>query len=196
MRTDQKCLLTRVQLLQIFAGYRPISAQAVLRPIPRFMVKRLKARNEARKGRGFGFVTLGSEALQQQAVREMDGRTVQGRQIDVKVAIDKPYEEDGVVEVQAENQVKTENQVQARDLHLAEVQIDVENQSQAETLSRVNNEALVEKQVGSNTACDMPYTVSEQMVDRALLKIEQWCDSWLSGHVPETDWYTFKDCLD
>lgn len=61
------------------------------------MVKKLLARGEPRKGRGFGFVTLGSEALQEKAVQEMHGKEVSGREIAVKVAIDSPgKEEDGV----------------------------------------------------------------------------------------------------
>ena len=59
------------------------------------MVKKLQARNEPRKGRGFGFVTLGSEELQQKAVAEMNGKEIEGREIAVKVAIDSPGKEDG-----------------------------------------------------------------------------------------------------
>ena len=60
------------------------------------MVKKLQARNEPRKGRGFGFVTLASEELQQQAIKEMNGKDVDGREIAVKVAIDSPGKEDDV----------------------------------------------------------------------------------------------------
>ena len=48
---------------------------------------------EARKGRGFGFVTFTDEDSQRKAVEEMNGREVEGRAISVKVAIDKPKEE-------------------------------------------------------------------------------------------------------
>jgi RNA recognition motif-containing protein len=58
------------------------------------MVKKLQARNEPRKGRGFGFVTLGSEELQKKAVEEMNGKQIEGREIAVKVAIDSPGKED------------------------------------------------------------------------------------------------------
>jgi RNA recognition motif-containing protein len=58
------------------------------------MVKKLQARNEPRKGRGFGFVTLATEELQQQAVAEMDGKEIEGREIAVKVAIDSPDKTD------------------------------------------------------------------------------------------------------
>jgi RNA recognition motif-containing protein len=58
------------------------------------MVKKLQARNEPRKGRGFGFVTLASEELQQKAVAEMNGKIVDGREIAVKIAIDSPGKED------------------------------------------------------------------------------------------------------
>jgi len=66
------------------------------------MVKKLQARNEPRKGRGFGFVTLGSQELQQKAVEEMNGKEIEGREIAVKVAIDSPGKEDGT-EAAAEN---------------------------------------------------------------------------------------------
>jgi RNA recognition motif-containing protein len=59
------------------------------------MVKKLQARGEARKGRGFGFVTLSSTEQQQKAVNEMNGKEIEGREIAVKVAIDSPGKEDG-----------------------------------------------------------------------------------------------------
>jgi RNA recognition motif-containing protein len=58
------------------------------------MVRKLQARNEPRKGRGFGFVTLESEELQQKACSEMNGKEIEGREIAVKVAIDSPGKED------------------------------------------------------------------------------------------------------
>jgi RNA recognition motif-containing protein len=58
------------------------------------MVKKLQARNEPRKGRGFGFVTLASEELQKKACEEMNGKEIEGREIAVKVAIDSPGKED------------------------------------------------------------------------------------------------------
>lgn len=58
------------------------------------MVKKLQARNEPRKGRGFGFVSLESEEQQQKAVSEMNGKEIEGREIAVKVAIDSPGKED------------------------------------------------------------------------------------------------------
>ena len=58
------------------------------------MVKKLQARNEPRKGRGFGFITLGSEEMQQKAINEMNGKEVEGRVIAVKVAVDSPGKED------------------------------------------------------------------------------------------------------
>jgi len=64
----------------------------VPRQIPRFVIKKLAARGEARKGRGFGFVTFADESAQKKAVEEMNGREVEGRAISVKVAIDKPTE--------------------------------------------------------------------------------------------------------
>jgi len=62
------------------------------------MVKKLQARGEPRKGRGFGFVTLGSEELQQKACSEMNGKEIEGREIAVKVAIDSPGKEDDHLE--------------------------------------------------------------------------------------------------
>ena len=69
-----------------------------MRPIPRFMIKKLQARNERRKGRGFGFVTLSSEEEQNKAVQEMNGKEIEGREIAVKVAIDSPGKEDDAVD--------------------------------------------------------------------------------------------------
>jgi RNA recognition motif-containing protein len=87
-------LIYSVQLKELFAAYEPSSAKIALRPIPRFMVKKLQARNEPRKGRGFGFVTLASEEQQQKAVAEMNGKEIEGREIAVKVAIDSPDKTD------------------------------------------------------------------------------------------------------
>ncbi|EEH33864.1 hypothetical protein PAAG_04913 [Paracoccidioides lutzii Pb01] len=86
--------LSEEKLKELFAAYEPVSSKIALRPIPRFMVKKLLARGEPRKGRGFGFVTLGSEALQAKAVAEMHGKEIEGREIAVKVAIDSPGKED------------------------------------------------------------------------------------------------------
>lgn len=86
--------LTEEKLKELFTAYQPLSAKIALRPIPRFMIKKLQARGEARKGRGFGFVTLASEELQQQAVAEMNGKEIEGREIAVKVAIDSPDKTD------------------------------------------------------------------------------------------------------
>ena len=58
------------------------------------MIRKLQARNEPRKGRGFGFVTLSSEELQQKACNDMNGKEIEGREIAVKVAIDSPGKED------------------------------------------------------------------------------------------------------
>lgn len=87
-------LISRTQLLEIFKDYSPTAAKIALRPIPKFMVRKLQARNEPRKGRGFGFVTLSSEELQQKACSEMNGKEIEGREIAVKVAIDSPGKED------------------------------------------------------------------------------------------------------
>ncbi|KAK3390997.1 hypothetical protein B0H63DRAFT_493121 [Podospora didyma] len=86
--------LTEEKLKELFTEYQPSSAKIALRPIPRFMIKKLQARGEPRKGRGFGFVTLASEELQQKAVEEMNGKIIEGREIAVKVAIDSPDKTD------------------------------------------------------------------------------------------------------
>jgi len=86
--------LTEETLKDLFQAYEPSSAKIALRPIPRFMIKKLQARGEPRKGRGFGFVTLASEEMQQKAVEEMNGKEIEGREIAVKVAIDSPDKTD------------------------------------------------------------------------------------------------------
>lgn len=102
LQHPRRTKLTRQQLLEIFKDYEPQSAKIALRPIPRFMVKKLQARNEPRKGRGFGFVTLASEELQQKACSEMNGKEIEGREIAVKVAIDSPGKEDQAPDSAAE----------------------------------------------------------------------------------------------
>lgn len=82
--------LTEDKLKELFADYQPEAAKIALRPIRPYMVRILAARGEARKGRGFGFVTLATEEMQQKAIAEMNGKTVEGREIAVKVAIDNP----------------------------------------------------------------------------------------------------------
>jgi RNA recognition motif-containing protein len=82
------------KLKELFKDYEPVAAKIALRPIPRFMVRKLQARNEPRKGRGFGFVTLSTEEMQQKAIGEMNGKEIEGREIVVKVAIDSPGKED------------------------------------------------------------------------------------------------------
>ena len=58
------------------------------------MIRKLQARNEPRKGRGFGFVTLPTEEVQQKACADMNGKEIEGREIAVKVAIDSPDKTD------------------------------------------------------------------------------------------------------
>ncbi|KAK9778345.1 putative RRM domain-containing protein [Seiridium cardinale] len=100
--------LTEEKLKELFAAYEPSSAKIALRPIPRFMIKKLQARGEPRKGRGFGFVTLASEELQQKAVTEMNGKEIEGREIAVKVAIDSPDKTDEEANIPAESETKEE----------------------------------------------------------------------------------------
>ncbi|KAH6856430.1 hypothetical protein B0I37DRAFT_75595 [Chaetomium sp. MPI-CAGE-AT-0009] len=98
--------LTEEKLKELFDAYQPLSAKIALRPIPRFMIKKLQARGEPRKGRGFGFVTLASEELQQQAVAEMNGKEIEGREIAVKVAIDSPDKTDDAEDTNGAEQVE------------------------------------------------------------------------------------------
>ncbi|KAI6780425.1 Single-stranded TG1-3 DNA-binding protein-like protein [Emericellopsis cladophorae] len=100
---------TKVMLINLFKDYQPTSAKIALRPIPRFMIKKLQARGEARKGRGFGFVTLASEELQQKAVAEMNAKDIEGREIAVKVAIDSPDKTDEEANTPADETTKQEN---------------------------------------------------------------------------------------
>jgi RNA recognition motif-containing protein len=88
--------LSEEKLKELFLPYNPVQAKIALRPIRPFMIRKLEARGEARKGRGFGFVTLESEEMQQKAVNEMNGKDIEGREIAVKVAIDSPGKEDEI----------------------------------------------------------------------------------------------------
>ncbi|KAI1505381.1 hypothetical protein F5X99DRAFT_369179 [Biscogniauxia marginata] len=102
--------LTEETLKDLFKAYEPSSAKIALRPIPRFMIKKLQARGEPRKGRGFGFVTLASEELQQKAVAEMNGKEIEGREIAVKVAIDSPDKTDEEANIPPETETNTNGQ--------------------------------------------------------------------------------------
>ena len=93
--------LSEEKLMELFAEYNPTSAKIAFRPISRFMIKKLQARNEPRKGRGFGFVTLANEEIQQKAVTEMDGKSIEGREIAVKVAVDSPDKTDEALAAKA-----------------------------------------------------------------------------------------------
>lgn len=73
------------------------------------MIKKLQARNEPRKGRGFAFVSLGSEELQQKAIADMNGKEIDGRELTVKVAIDSPGKEDEALQAQADAETGKEN---------------------------------------------------------------------------------------
>ena len=66
------------------------------------MVRKLAARGEPRKGRGFAFVTLPTEESQQKAISEMNGKEIEGRELAVKVAIDSPGKEDEALEAAAD----------------------------------------------------------------------------------------------
>jgi RNA recognition motif-containing protein len=105
-----RSLTPRHQLKELFEKYEPSSAKIALRPIPRFMIKKLQARGEARKGRGFGFVTLASEEMQQKAVEEMNGKEIEGREIAVKVAIDSPDKTDEEANIPPETEGTSEKE--------------------------------------------------------------------------------------
>ncbi|MCJ1286505.1 hypothetical protein MMC26_005851 [Xylographa opegraphella] len=107
--------LSEEKLKELFGPYNPSAAKIALRPIPRFMVKKLQARNEPRKGRGFGFVSLESEEMQQKAVNEMNGKEIDGREIAVKVAIDSPGKEDVDPQAAGIEPLKENGVVQAND---------------------------------------------------------------------------------
>ncbi|KTW28727.1 uncharacterized protein T551_02577 [Pneumocystis jirovecii RU7] len=82
---------TRIEhLIEWFSAYNPLSAHVALRPIPRYMIQKLAARGEQRKGRGFGFVTFENEDMQTRAVAEMNDKEIDGKTLIVKVAVDKP----------------------------------------------------------------------------------------------------------
>lgn len=100
--------------MKLFADYDPESATIALRPIPRYMVRKLQLRGEPRKGRGFGFVTLASEEMQKKAVSEMNGRMVNDREIAVKVAIDNPKIEGEIEEAKKQQQQQQEGSQEAK----------------------------------------------------------------------------------
>lgn len=81
-----------VELIQWFSAYNPQSAYVALRPLPRYLIERLAARGERRKGRGFGFVTFENEDMQNKAVEEMNDKEICGRRLTVKIAVDKPQQ--------------------------------------------------------------------------------------------------------
>lgn len=95
--------------MELFAEYEPTSAKLALRPIPRFMIKKLQERNEPRKGRGFAFVSFASEEAQQKAISGMNGKDIEGRELAVKVAIDSPGKEDEALEAQGKAEMGKEN---------------------------------------------------------------------------------------
>ncbi|BFZ57439.1 hypothetical protein PYCC9005_004491 [Savitreella phatthalungensis] len=83
---------TDEELKSLFADYNPQTAHVALRPIPISMVKRLQAKGERRKGRGFGFVTFQDVESQQAALNALNGKKLDNgnRELVVKVAIDAP----------------------------------------------------------------------------------------------------------
>lgn len=76
------------ELKEIFSKYHPTTAHVALRPIRRYMVKKLAEKGEQRLGRGFGFVSFADQSAQQEALKGMEGYTLGERELAVKVAID------------------------------------------------------------------------------------------------------------
>lgn len=78
------------QLIEWFADYNPQKAHVARRPLPRFLIEKLAAKGEQRKGRGFGFITFENEFMQLKAMNEMNEKEICGRKLIVKIAVDKP----------------------------------------------------------------------------------------------------------
>lgn len=85
----------------MFSEYNALSAHVALRPIPRFMIKKLAEKGEQRLSRGFGFVTFADQSAQTAALKAMDGHSVGDRQLAVKVAVDSPEKSEQIAAAQA-----------------------------------------------------------------------------------------------
>ncbi|CCG82720.1 Putative uncharacterized protein [Taphrina deformans PYCC 5710] len=85
---------TDAELKELFSKYNPTSAHVALRPIPRFMIKKLAEKGEQRLSRGFGFVTFADQEAQTAALNAMDGYKAGERELAVKVAVDSPEKND------------------------------------------------------------------------------------------------------
>lgn len=73
----------------MFSKFNPTGAHVALRPIPRFMVKKLAEKGEQRLSRGFGFVTFADQESQVSALKAMDGHKVsEERSLAVKIAVE------------------------------------------------------------------------------------------------------------
>lgn len=81
---------TDADLKELFAKFDPVNAHVALRPIPRFMIKKLAEKGEQRLGRGFGFVTFANQESQKAALKAMDGQKSGDKELAVKVAVDAP----------------------------------------------------------------------------------------------------------
>lgn len=76
---------------EIFASYNPSSVHLALRPIPAFLIRKLAAKGEARKTRGFAFVSFDTHEAQTKALA-LNGHMIGEREMAVKVAIEDPEE--------------------------------------------------------------------------------------------------------
>lgn len=175
--------LTEDKLKELFAAYNPEAAKIALRPIRPYMVRILAARGEARKGRGFGFVTLATEEMQQKAIAEMNGKTIEGREIAVKVAIDNPKLEaeaeakaaeearaasadkpasDNNADTSAPTNTKSavDSQAPADNNTSAEANAPAENKAPADTKDPVDTKDTADIKATASTNGDKPATVT------------------------------------
>ncbi|KAF2862326.1 RNA-binding domain-containing protein [Piedraia hortae CBS 480.64] len=143
--------LREEKLLEIFADYSPTSAKIALRPIPKYMVRKLQARNEPRKGRGFGFVTLASEELQKKCCDEMNGKEIDGREIAVKVAIDSPGKEDEDPNVPSKGKDEAAAQAEDKNEKSDAKKTDDESKDKSETKADEKAEKAEKTEKGDET---------------------------------------------
>lgn len=70
------------ELQQIFEAYGNVASAKVILD------------RETRKSRGFGFVEFPDDAEAEKAIKALDGGSLEGKQLTVKVAVDKPQGND------------------------------------------------------------------------------------------------------
>lgn len=157
--------LTEDKLKELFAAYNPEAAKIALRPIRPYMVRILAARGEARKGRGFGFVTLATEEMQQKAIAEMNGKAIEGREIAVKVAIDNPK-----LEAEAEAKAAEEAKAAAGDKPASDIKTeagaskDVKPLTESNVTSSNNKPADDDKSPADNVSAEIKPSIDTTVV--------------------------------